>query len=106
MGKSGVSLHDRNKTQCWKLSGRGSGSSRMGLLFCSSCFVLHHCFLGSDVDSEIEIEMEDCANVFAKEADVVLTGEAQLLKTVVSGEFLDLDIDRDDVGEYRESDCY
>ena len=61
---------------------------------------------GSDVASEIEIEMEDCANVYAMESNVILTGESALIKTVVSGEFLDLDIDRDDVGEYKGSSCY
>ena len=72
----------------------------------STSDALNRFYAGSDVDSEIEIEMDFCANVFSRQSDVVLTGEATLLKTVVSGEFLDLDIDRDDVGEYREGDCY
>ncbi len=56
--------------------------------------------------SVIEIEVEQCANVYNSAANVALIGQATLLKTVVSGEFLDLEIDREDVGDYLEANCY
>ncbi len=56
--------------------------------------------------SVIEIEVELCANVYNSAAHVALIGQAALMKTVVSGEFLDLDIDREDVGEYLDAHCY
>jgi hypothetical protein len=58
------------------------------------------------VHSIIEIEVEQCANVYNSAAYVALIGQATLMKTVVSGEFLDLDIDREDVGDYLEAKCY